>query len=189
MPRNLRADLQLSFDPVKIHRDENGAVNIFSSKPVKTSVISCSCIFLLFFFYITAINDTSNDNTDSNNIINSNNFITGTPVVILDSVYAGYCESAKKLPKFSEQTIPLPKLCEPANQRSKELKDSPKVIEQDKIVIHHGIEFCLTLFRPPGSQNQTLPVVVFYHEDGWVFGSKHSHVKPVRDVSSLYGYL
>ncbi|KAG2221492.1 hypothetical protein INT45_008817 [Circinella minor] len=103
------------------------------------------------------------------------------PPVTLHPVYAAYCENARKLPKFSEQTIPLPKLRELANQRSKELKNLLEVMEQDKTVTHNGVEVRLTLFRPPGTQNQSLPVVLFFHGGGWVFGSKHTHVKPVRD--------
>ncbi|KAI7848914.1 Alpha/Beta hydrolase protein [Circinella umbellata] len=66
---------------------------------------------------------------------------------------------------------------------SKELKNLPEVMEQNKTVTHHnGVEVRLTLFRPSGTQNQSLPVVLFFHGGGWVFGSKHTHIKPVRNI-------
>ncbi|KAI9259647.1 Alpha/Beta hydrolase protein [Phascolomyces articulosus] len=83
------------------------------------------------------------------------------------------------MPKFSDGVIPLPQLREAANQRSKTLTDLPEVIEEDKTINYDGTEVRLTLFRPPGTESETLPVVVFYHGGGWVFCSKHTHVKPI----------
>ncbi|KAI9489083.1 alpha/beta hydrolase fold-domain-containing protein [Zychaea mexicana] len=72
-----------------------------------------------------------------------------------------------------------------ANERSKSSINSlslPKVIEEDKTVIHNGIEVRLTLFRPPRTEKDILPVVIYYHGGGFVFGSKFTHAKPVRDI-------
>ena len=100
------------------------------------------------------------------------------PAVTLYPVYAAYCENARKL--FQNY------MNSPTNV-SKELKNLPEVMEQDKTVTHHnGVEVRLTLFRPSGTQNQSLPVVLFFHGGGWIFGSKHTHVKPVRNVSCFH---
>ncbi|KAI8150425.1 Alpha/Beta hydrolase protein [Fennellomyces sp. T-0311] len=105
------------------------------------------------------------------------------PVVTLDPVYAAYCEQAKKNPKVSEGKITLPQMRAMANERLKSLKlPLPDVIEEDRTVVQDGTELRLTLFRPPGTENETLPVVIFYHGGGWVFGSKFTHGKIVRDI-------
>ncbi|KAI9493653.1 alpha/beta hydrolase fold-domain-containing protein [Zychaea mexicana] len=58
----------------------------------------------------------------------------------------------------------------------------PKVIVEDKTITHHGIEVKLVLYRPLGTENQVLPVVLFFHGGGFVFGSRNSHVKGIRDI-------
>ncbi|KAI9493372.1 alpha/beta hydrolase fold-domain-containing protein [Zychaea mexicana] len=102
--------------------------------------------------------------------------------VALDPVYAAFCEQAKHNPKFSDGSIPLPAFREAANQRLKGVKNLPEVIEEDKVVVHNSIDVRLTLFRPPGTENEILPAVVFYHGGGWVFGSKYTHGKLVKDI-------
>ncbi|KAI9493375.1 Alpha/Beta hydrolase protein [Zychaea mexicana] len=105
------------------------------------------------------------------------------PKVPVHPVYAAYFEKSKQAPKARDGTITLEKMRELANGRLKGLNLAlPDVIEQDKTVTHDGTEIRLTLFRPPGTENDVLPVVVYYHGGGWVFGSKHTHGKVIRDI-------
>ncbi|KAI9259655.1 Alpha/Beta hydrolase protein [Phascolomyces articulosus] len=57
------------------------------------------------------------------------------------------------------------------------------VIEEDRVVVQNGIKLRLTFFRPVGTENEILPVVIYYHGGGWTFGSKNVYQKPMRDIS------
>ncbi|CDH49246.1 esterase lipase [Lichtheimia corymbifera JMRC:FSU:9682] len=94
-------------------------------------------------------------------------------------VYAASIEARKGIPPLSQ--IPLEKFREVANQRSAALK-LPEVIEQDKTVEFEGRALNLTLLRPLGTENEILPVVIFYHGGGFVFGSKYTHARIIRDI-------
>lgn len=79
-------------------------------------------------------------------------------------VYAASIEARKGLPPLS--AIPIEKFREAANQRSAALK-LPEVIEQDKTVEFEDKKLKLTLLRPLGTENDILPVVIYYHGGGW----------------------
>ncbi|KAI8150430.1 Alpha/Beta hydrolase protein [Fennellomyces sp. T-0311] len=53
---------------------------------------------------------------------------------------------------------------------------------EDRNVVHDGKNLRLTLFRPLGTESDVLPIVIFYHGGGWIFGSKYTHGKPVREI-------
>ncbi|KAI8149107.1 Alpha/Beta hydrolase protein [Fennellomyces sp. T-0311] len=104
--------------------------------------------------------------------------------VKLDPVYAAACEEAKKRPKIDESMIPyFPEMNKSMDESfKKKLHTLPKVIEKDKTVTYNGTELQLTLFRPLETENELLPVVIFYHGGGWVFGSKYTYAKVIRDI-------
>ncbi|KAI8150423.1 Alpha/Beta hydrolase protein [Fennellomyces sp. T-0311] len=103
------------------------------------------------------------------------------PTVPVHPVYAAHFEQSKKNPKVYDGVITLEQMRAYANQRLKDLP-MPEVLEQDKTVVHNGTEIRLTIFRPLGTENELLPVVVYYHGGGWVFGSKFTHGKVIRDI-------
>ena len=106
------------------------------------------------------------------------------PHVILDPVYAAYCEQARSIPKPTNDIAYLQQLRKASDERIKALNlKLPQVTEQDKTINHNNTKIRLTLIRPPRTENDILPVVMFYHGGGMVFGSKHTHAKLMRDVS------
>ncbi|KAI9259663.1 alpha/beta hydrolase fold-domain-containing protein [Phascolomyces articulosus] len=105
------------------------------------------------------------------------------PNVMLDPVYAAYCKQAKLAPKPTNDIHTLEQIRKAADERIKSLNiPLPNVIEQEKTIIQNNRTVQLTLFRPPRTENDILPVVLFYHGGGMVFGSKYTHAKPMRDI-------
>ncbi|KAI9245686.1 alpha/beta hydrolase fold-domain-containing protein [Phascolomyces articulosus] len=59
----------------------------------------------------------------------------------------------------------------------------PKVIEKEMTITYNNIEVKIILFRPPESKDdELLPILIYYHGGGFVFGSRHSHSKAVRQI-------
>ncbi|KAI7848912.1 Alpha/Beta hydrolase protein [Circinella umbellata] len=101
--------------------------------------------------------------------------------VPIHPVYAASFEKTKNAPKVRNGDITIEQMREFANARLKEIPVA-QIIEEDKTVVHNDTEIKLNLFRPVGTENDVLPVVVYYHGGGWVFGSKYTHGKAVRDI-------
>lgn len=58
--------------------------------------------------------------------------------------------------------------------------DIPAVLEEEKVIpTRAGGTVSLTITRPIGSENETLPVILFLHGGGWVIGSNNTH-SPIR---------
>ncbi|KAJ8655486.1 hypothetical protein O0I10_008772 [Lichtheimia ornata] len=56
----------------------------------------------------------------------------------------------------------------------------PAVLEEEKTIpTRAGGTVSLTITRPVGSENETLPVILFLHGGGWVIGSNNTH-SPIR---------
>lgn len=53
----------------------------------------------------------------------------------------------------------------------------------------HGAKVTITIIRPVGSENATLPAILFLHGGGWVFGSLNTHGSLVYEASTLDLYL
>ncbi|KAI9259648.1 Alpha/Beta hydrolase protein [Phascolomyces articulosus] len=104
-----------------------------------------------------------------------------TTNVKLDPIYAVYCKQAKLFPKASKGEITIHQLRVLSDENSKK-QELPDVIEEDKVILYKGTELRMTLFRPPGTENDILPVVIYFHGGGSVCGSKYTHGKPVRDI-------
>ncbi|KAI9490885.1 alpha/beta hydrolase fold-domain-containing protein [Zychaea mexicana] len=104
-------------------------------------------------------------------------------VVTLDPVYDDYIKQAKStpFPSISNGEITIQELRATIEQGyvSQQL---PVIIEEDRTVAYKDTELRLTLFRPLGTENEVLPCGIFYHGGGWVFCSKRTHGKPVRDI-------
>ncbi|KAI9259645.1 Alpha/Beta hydrolase protein [Phascolomyces articulosus] len=103
------------------------------------------------------------------------------PKVPVHPVYAAHFEKSKKAPKARNGEITLEQMREYANARLKEVPVR-ETLEEDMTVTQNGTEIKLTLFRPLGTENESLPVVVYYHGGGWVYGSKYTHGKVIRDI-------
>ncbi|KAI9320688.1 Alpha/Beta hydrolase protein [Dichotomocladium elegans] len=59
----------------------------------------------------------------------------------------------------------------------------PDVLSEDITVsAKDGRDLHLTILRPLGTEAKVLPVVIYYHGGGWVFGSKQTHGKIIRDI-------
>ena len=81
--------------------------------------------------------------------------------VPLHPVYAASFEKMKNAPKARNGDITVQQMRELANARLKEIPVA-KIIEEDMTVTHNETEIKLTLFRPIGTENDILPVVVYY---------------------------
>ena len=56
----------------------------------------------------------------------------------------------------------------------------PAVLEEEKVIpTRDGRSVSLTITRPIGSENETLPVILYLHGGGWVIGSNNTH-SPIR---------
>jgi acetyl esterase len=45
-------------------------------------------------------------------------------------------------------------------------------------------DISITIDRPPNSSNETLPVGMFFHGDGWVLGGFDTHDRVVRELAN-----
>ncbi|KAG2221508.1 hypothetical protein INT45_008833 [Circinella minor] len=107
--------------------------------------------------------------------------------IVLDPIFVNYVNS----PEFTPLTTIGDKL--DIKKRMKLMREVvekphigqklPEIIEEDKTVVHGGYELRLSLFRPIGTENENLPAVIFYHGGGWVFGSKITYGKTMRDIA------
>jgi acetyl esterase len=64
----------------------------------------------------------------------------------------------------------------------------PDIIKTTKEVIGgpEGIKLKLVIYRPVGSEDEVLPIILFFHGGGYIFGSIYTHGKPVIDVICLF---
>lgn len=58
----------------------------------------------------------------------------------------------------------------------------PAADVRDKTIRVNGSDIKLTIVRPAGSNNQTLPAFMFFHGGGWVLGDFPTHERLVRDL-------
>ncbi|KAI8340727.1 alpha/beta hydrolase fold-domain-containing protein [Chlamydoabsidia padenii] len=79
-------------------------------------------------------------------------------------------------------------------QRTRVIMDSsgapdellPPTIVEEKVIqagVNNTSSVTLTIVRPVGSENETLPGLIFFHGGGWVLGSFKSHEKLVKDLA------
>ncbi|KAI8049797.1 alpha/beta hydrolase fold-domain-containing protein [Gilbertella persicaria] len=91
---------------------------------------------------------------------------------------------------LSPQTIPLAKsilkvetdeeACEPHNVRiffdhMSAMTIAPEVEKQDMEINANGYKIHISVLRPIGSKDTVLPVILFIHGGGWIFGSYTTH--------------
>ncbi|KAJ8659940.1 hypothetical protein O0I10_004166 [Lichtheimia ornata] len=60
----------------------------------------------------------------------------------------------------------------------------PDALAEDRVLEIAGRKMEVTLVRPIGTENERLPVLVYLHGGGWVFGNKVSHGKLIRDIAN-----
>ncbi len=58
----------------------------------------------------------------------------------------------------------------------------PAAEVSEKTIRANGSDIKLTIVRPAGSKNQTLPAFMFFHGGGWVLGDFPTHERLVRDL-------
>nr|AGC24321.1 esterase [Rhizomucor miehei] len=97
-------------------------------------------------------------------------------------VYAAAFAAMKERPPIHTLDLKVVRESSEARQLAANIK-LPEVIEEDKVVESDGKTLKLTIVRPPGTEDQILPVLIFLHGGGFVFGSKYTHIKPVRDLT------
>ncbi|KAI8150432.1 Alpha/Beta hydrolase protein [Fennellomyces sp. T-0311] len=102
--------------------------------------------------------------------------------VVLDPAYAALCEQAKGLPRVAKGEISIEELRRLSDLHSGQANESSDVIEEAITVAYNDKQIRLTLFRPKGSENEMLPVMIFYHGGGWIIGSTYTHGNPVREI-------
>ena len=67
--------------------------------------------------------------------------------------------------------------------QSDKIKMSPADIEEHKIPGPSGGEISVRIVRPPNAPT-TLPVVLYIHGAGWVFGNGHTHNRLTRELAA-----
>jgi len=67
--------------------------------------------------------------------------------------------------------------------QSDKIKMSPADIEEHKIPGPSGGEISVRIVRPPNAP-ATLPVVLYIHGAGWVFGNGHTHNRLTRELAA-----
>lgn len=58
----------------------------------------------------------------------------------------------------------------------------PEAIQEDRTVEFNGRTLDLTLLRPLGTENEELPVIIYYHGGAFCSGSKYTCGKIIRDL-------
>ena len=94
--------------------------------------------------------------------------------VPIHPVYAASFEKMKNAPKPRNGDITVQQMRELTNTRMKEIPVA-EIVEEDKTVTHNGTEIKLTLFRPIGTENDILPVVVYYVRNLLLFADACFH--------------
>ncbi|KAI7848921.1 Alpha/Beta hydrolase protein [Circinella umbellata] len=106
--------------------------------------------------------------------------------IVLDPIFVNYVNSPEFTPLTTiGNTLDIKnrmKLMREVVEKPYIGQKLPEIIEEDKTVVHGGYELRLSLFRPIGTENENLPAVIFYHGGGWVFGSKITYGKTMRDI-------
>ncbi|KAI8368243.1 4-hydroxyacetophenone monooxygenase [Radiomyces spectabilis] len=59
----------------------------------------------------------------------------------------------------------------------------PNVLEEDRQITMDDQQVNINLIRPEGTQDKILPVIIYLHGGGWVFGNKHTHAKIIRELA------
>lgn len=58
----------------------------------------------------------------------------------------------------------------------------PAAVVSEKIISVNGSDLKLTIVRPVGSEQKTLPAFMYFHGGGWVLGDFPTHERLVRDL-------
>ncbi|KAF7721753.1 hypothetical protein EC973_004170 [Apophysomyces ossiformis] len=100
---------------------------------------------------------------------------------VLHPVYAALCEEAKKGPLMAD--IPVPELRAGSDALAQlQTPSLPKVHTVGKKITVNGREIDVIILRPLGTETTELPVILYLHGGGWVFGSRHTHGKTIHDL-------
>ncbi|KAF7721754.1 hypothetical protein EC973_004171 [Apophysomyces ossiformis] len=99
----------------------------------------------------------------------------------LHPVYAAMCEQNQKgRPLPSIPVAELRATFDTAHQL--QTPSLPKVHTVEKRITVNGREIDVIILRPLGTETTELPVILYLHGGGWVFGSRHTHGKTIHDL-------
>ncbi|CDH56481.1 lipase [Lichtheimia corymbifera JMRC:FSU:9682] len=59
----------------------------------------------------------------------------------------------------------------------------PPIVEEFKVIEYNGRSVPTYFYRPPGTEKEPIPVVVYYHGGGHTFGSRHSHTQIINHLA------
>ncbi|KAG2218427.1 hypothetical protein INT45_013171 [Circinella minor] len=97
--------------------------------------------------------------------------------------YAALFEKNKNNPRPSGGMISPQEYRENLDKGAKESISLPKVIEKEMVITYNNLDVNIVLYRPPESnEDDILPIVIYYHGGGFVFGSKNSHSIAIRQI-------
>lgn len=68
--------------------------------------------------------------------------------------------------------------------QSKSVQKLPAEIDDHTIPNGHKGEIYIKIVRPPGSKNENLPVVMYFHGGGWVLGGFDTHERLLRELAN-----
>jgi acetyl esterase len=60
----------------------------------------------------------------------------------------------------------------------------PSEIENRIISVGSDGELLIHVVRPPGSNNETLPVVMYFHGGGWILGGFDTHERLLKELAN-----
>ncbi|KAI8644978.1 alpha/beta hydrolase fold-domain-containing protein [Parasitella parasitica] len=66
----------------------------------------------------------------------------------------------------------------------KQIEAAP-VEKEDREIVYNNIQVNISILRPLGSRDKVLPVIMFLHGGGWVFGSYNSHKILTNELVNL----
>ncbi|KAI8150064.1 alpha/beta hydrolase fold-domain-containing protein [Fennellomyces sp. T-0311] len=100
----------------------------------------------------------------------------------LDPAYAAHFERVRNNPRPSGGNITAKEYRDNVDKIAATTISLPKIIEEERIITYNNNTVNLFLLRPLGTENEVLPVILYFHGGGFVFGSKYSHSKGIREI-------
>ncbi|GAN02440.1 esterase [Mucor ambiguus] len=70
------------------------------------------------------------------------------------------------------------------DKATEQIETSP-VEKEDREITHNNIKVNISILRPVGSKDKVLPVIMFLHGGGWVFGSYNTHKILTNELVNL----
>ncbi|CEP14669.1 hypothetical protein [Parasitella parasitica] len=85
----------------------------------------------------------------------------------------------------SDQEACQPRIVRDFFDKAAEQIEAAPVEKEDREIVCNNIKVNISILRPLGSKDKVLPVVMFLHGGGWVFGSYNSHKILTNELVNL----